>query len=192
LTALKNKYIEGPGELTKSEFLESDVLIVDTRARPEAIIGDVDEAVKILQEPIKGTEKYVVLPGDSWRKIADDYHTSVSALRKLNPKVNDPLQINVTLTVSVPQKPLTVVTVKQETKAKKYDAPPETKETPTMAKGERDVARKGIQGVKRVAERVTYHNGKEVSREVTDEQITKEAVPELIRLGTAQPSEDGD
>lgn len=58
------------------------------------------------------------------------------------------------------------------------------KENPELKKGETKVIQKGENGEKTVKYKVTYNNGKEVSREKISEKITKEPVKEITEVGT--------
>ena len=191
LTMLKKEFSEGPGKLIEAKILPEGVKIADTKAQPQTILTDIHAAVEKLKTPGEGVEKYVVQKGDSWRRIADIYKTTVKELRVLNPRVKDPLQIGAKLTVSVPQAPLTVVTIKEESHEQEYRKPPQTIETNTLPKGEkRNIPNTGAPGLRKITEKITYHNGKETKRAKVDETIIKEAVPERIMVGTAVADDD--
>lgn len=186
LTMLKKEFSEGPGKLIEARLLPEGVKIADTKAQPKAILTDIHAAVEKLKTPSEGIEKYVVRSGDSWRRISDIHKMTIKELRAMNPKVKDPLQVGVSLTVSVPSPPLTVVTIKEENHEEEYRKPPQKIETNTLPKGEtRNIPNTGSPGIRRITEKITYHNGKELKRAKVDETIIKEAVPERIMVGTA-------
>lgn len=189
LTMLKNEYSDKPGKLIEAKFADDNVRIIDTKARPKAITGDVHKAVKALKNPREGVEKYVVVRGDSWRRIADQFKTTVSQLRKLNPRVKDPLQVGVSLTVSVPRSPVTVITVMEQSHDEEYKAEPQKIQTNTLPKGQqRVITETGSPGVRRITEHVTYRNGKESGRETKETVVVKKAEPQRIMVGTAEPA----
>lgn len=70
---------------------------------------------------------------------------------------------------------------------------PPTKEIvdPTMFKGEERVEKPGKPGEKVVFTRITEENGQEVGREVVEERVTKEATPEVVRVGGKEPPNSG-
>ena len=77
-----------------------------------------------------------------------------------------------------------VVETKDEEKSETVKFEKETKENPELKKGETKVIQKGEDGEKIVKYKVTYNNGKEVSREKISEKITKEPVKEITEVGT--------
>ena len=77
-----------------------------------------------------------------------------------------------------------VVETKDEEKSEVVAFEKETKENPELKKGETKVIQKGEDGEKTVKYKVTYNNGKEVSREKISEKITKEPVKEITEVGT--------
>ena len=61
-----------------------------------------------------------------------------------------------------------------------------------MNEGESEVTRKGEKGEKEVTYKVKYVDGKEDSREVIKEEVTKEPVDEIITYGTYEaPASSG-
>ena len=74
--------------------------------------------------------------------------------------------------------------VKEEKKTEDIKFETIFKENPELKKGETKVIQKGENGEKTVKYKVTYNNGKEVSREKISEKITKEPVKEITEVGT--------
>lgn len=60
----------------------------------------------------------------------------------------------------------------------------ETRENPELAEGVRNVLQVGQNGLKTLTYDVAYQYGKEVSRELVNEVITLQAIPEIIEIGT--------
>ncbi len=77
------------------------------------------------------------------------------------------------------------------TEVEKIDIPYETKlvDDPSMRRGLRRLKTPGEDGVKEVTSRVTYMKGKKVKVEVIGEEITKEPVSKVVRVGTREPVE---
>lgn len=80
------------------------------------------------------------------------------------------------------------IELKEEVETEKI--PYETKEEddPTLLDGETKVKQEGKEGKKDIVYEVTYKNGKEINREVVSEEVTKEAVDEIILVGTKESS----
>ncbi|MCD7722787.1 MAG: G5 domain-containing protein [Clostridiales bacterium] len=70
-----------------------------------------------------------------------------------------------------------------ETKEIKYDT--ETVKSDSLLKGETEVTTEGQNGEKAVTVEITYVDGKEESRQVISETVTKEAVTKVVTVGTA-------
>lgn len=187
LDLLKKDYSAGSGKLIEADFLQKDVRIVPTKAQPRAILANVHEAVKKLKAPHEGLDLYLVKDGDSWRKMASAHNISFEGLRKLNPLFSDIAPVGKKIKVPARKKPLTVVTVKEETREEAVKAKPQRIETSTMPEGERRVTVKGKDGKKLITEKVTYHNGREVSRKTINEVVTVKPVAERVMVGTARP-----
>ncbi len=66
-----------------------------------------------------------------------------------------------------------------------YSVAPETEEDDSAAEGTETVVREGVPGTRDVTYRLVYRNGELVKRVILRENVTKEAQPGLIRIGTA-------
>nr|WP_228046219.1 resuscitation-promoting factor [Saccharopolyspora sp. HNM0983] len=62
---------------------------------------------------------------------------------------------------------------------------------PNMFQGEERVEKPGTPGEKVVFTRITEENGQEIGREVVEERVTKEAAPEVVRVGGKEPPNSG-
>lgn len=74
--------------------------------------------------------------------------------------------------------------VKEETK--EVSIPYDTKQVDdaTLTEGTKTVTTAGVNGVKKVTEKVTYQDGKEISRETASETVTTQPVAEITSVGT--------
>jgi len=74
--------------------------------------------------------------------------------------------------------------VKEETK--EVSIPYDTKQVDdaTLTEGTKTVTTAGVNGVKKVTEKVTYQDGKEISRETASETVTTQPVTEITSVGT--------
>ncbi|MBQ9834036.1 MAG: G5 domain-containing protein [Bacilli bacterium] len=59
----------------------------------------------------------------------------------------------------------------------------ETIDEVNMLKGKKEVVQKGVNGTKEITYKITYENGKEISREKVSEKITKEAIGQIEKVG---------
>lgn len=80
------------------------------------------------------------------------------------------------------------VEMKEETVTESIDYETETQESSSLQSGETETKQAGVNGEKEITYRVTYVDGVEESREVLQENITKEAVKEIIVKGTKKSS----
>lgn len=183
LDLLKKEYSAGTGKLIRTDLLQADsTKIADVKVPPSAVVRDPREAVKSLKG--NQTLRYVVQPGDSWRRIADKYGSTVSELREMNPSQDKTLHANDVLLVKSDKPTLTVVTLMEETREESYTAPPERVETDTLPSGVTRTTGRATPGKRTVTETVEYRNGREVSRKQVNEVITVPAVGERIMVGT--------
>jgi uncharacterized protein YabE (DUF348 family) len=78
------------------------------------------------------------------------------------------------------------VDVKKVTETETIPYGTQTKNSSSMTSGTSKVTRQGVNGEKEVTYEVTYVDGKEESRKVVKEEITKEAVDQIVTKGTKQ------
>jgi uncharacterized protein YabE (DUF348 family) len=83
------------------------------------------------------------------------------------------------------------VEYKEETKTESIDYSTREEYSDSMAEGTGEVTQSGSKGEKTVTYKVKYADGKEESREVVSEKITKEPVDEVVTYGTASSSGNG-
>ena len=76
------------------------------------------------------------------------------------------------------------VTEKTETKTEQIAYETKKEYSDSMYDGESDTKQNGVNGEKTITYRVVYADGKEESREVVSEKITKEPVDEIVVYGT--------
>ena len=83
------------------------------------------------------------------------------------------------------------VVYKNETKSETVKYTTKKINDKTLAKGKTKVVTKGVNGKKNVTYSVKYINGKEDSKKKVSETVTKEAVQEVIKVGTKKTSKNG-
>jgi len=183
LDLLKQQYAAGGGKLVKAGFVQTDVVIADVKAPPKSVLTNVHEAVKLLGQPSQTVMDYVVQPGDSWRKIAAKFDTTVEKLQALNPNEGSILHRQDVIKVPQTIPPLTVEVVKEETREETFNLPQERVPTDTLPAGETRVTIQGVPGKKLITEHVTYRNGKEVSRQQVNSVTVQQPVAERVMVG---------
>jgi len=180
------KYVgEDKSALLEPPKFRQDVRIAEVSRPADQIVTELSVAVEKLTEGGATSQTYVVRKGDWSAKIAHAHGMSLSELKELNPRVTERvLYPGDELKVSAATAPLTVVTVKEETSIK--ELPPETREiyTPTLPEGEREVAREGKPGKKKVWDRVVYENNQVVSRKPIRGIIIEEPQAKRVLVGT--------
>lgn len=80
--------------------------------------------------------------------------------------------------------PKPVITTKEETKTAQVPFIMREEKDPTLAEGTRKVIQKGVAGLRTIVYTVTYTDGKETSRKVKSEGITREPIDEVVAVGT--------
>ena len=190
---VKRKYVgEDEAPPLEPQKFRQDVRIAEVSRPPGEILTDVGTAVEQLTRSGTTAKTYVVKAGDWPAKIAHNHGMSLSKLKELNPGVASRLLYpGDKLKVSAATAPLTVVTVKEETRIEQL--PPETREihTPTLPQGKREVAREGKPGKKKVWDKVVYENDKAIRREPIRGIILEEPQAERILVGTGPEAVGG-
>ena len=193
LDEVKRKYAgEEETVLLEPPKFRQDVRIAQVSRPPGEILTDVGIAVEQLTKGGTTAKTYVVKTGDTAAKIAHNHGMSLSKLKELNPGVASRiLYPGDKLKVSAATAPLTVVTVKEETRIEQL--PPETQEihTPTLPRGKREVAREGKPGKKKVWDKVVYENDKAIRREPIRGIILEEPQAERVLVGTGPEAVGG-
>jgi len=101
----------------------------------------------------------------------------ISQYDKVSPSVNTQVKNGMTITiVRVTTSDISIVTPVAFTSA--------TKEDSTLLKGATKIVQNGVLGEKTTVTRITYENGKEVSRAVVSDTVTKQPVQEITAAGT--------
>lgn len=77
-----------------------------------------------------------------------------------------------------------VVVIKDEKKTEPVKFKTESKEDPSLNKGETTVTREGVNGERTLNYKVTYTDGVETDRELISETLTKEPINKVVFKGT--------
>ena len=128
---------------------------------------------------VGGQETKVITTPDTVSEVLKRAGVSVNDGDKVSPSLND-----------IVQDPTKVEIIRVTTKELEeiheipYSVVREDDEN--MARGLRRITQQGEPGKESVLTRITYENGKEVSREIVDKEVIKEPREQLVAMGTVQ------
>lgn len=171
-------------ELADAGFAE-DIKVIEAFVSAESIV-DAGEAAALVTEEKPTKASYEVVEGDTLSEIAQDYDMTLSELLSFNSHLTEESVIYVedNIIVTVPEPELSIVTVETESYTEKYSADVEYIEDDDMFEGETEVVSKGSKGKRKVTVEVEYTNGVETDRTIIEEEVIKEAVAKVVKVGT--------
>lgn len=145
-----------------------------------------DDAFKLLTEGGKREAVYIAEKTESLESIAKRYGMTLDEIKSLNPNWEDPVTKGSKLKV-LEKAPLIEMTL-EEVVVNVEDVPFQTvtKEDDTMIKTQRQVERAGVPGQRETSVRIQSQNGKTLSSIVEGSRMSREAVDEIVRVGTKQ------
>lgn len=182
LEKMKNEYVNE--HTISAEFMEEITLDYIYNAETVYTMPEMEAALKA---NTTGETTYEVQEGDTFNGIAYANDTSISDLKALNPNVDiNRLMVGDVLTVKETIPALSIRTVDRIQYEKTIPCPTETREDPSMYKGDSKIVREGTEGVSSVSADVTYINGVEQSREITSTTTVKEPTATIKAVGTKE------
>lgn len=145
-----------------------------------------DDAFKLLTEGGKREAVYIAEKTESLESIAKRYGMTLDEIKSLNPNWEDPVTKGSKLKV-LEKAPLIEMSL-EEVVVNVEDVPFQTvtKEDDTMIKTQRQVERAGVPGQRETSVRIQSQNGKIISSIVEGSRMSREAVDEIVRVGTKQ------
>ncbi len=169
------------------DFAE-DVEIILTKAADSNVVS-VDEAYELITKEHAEKGIYTVKSGDCLYSIAESHGLTLDELFALNygMTIDTAIYIGDTVTVTVPASEISVVVVEEKNYDENYSAPVQYVDNNSWYIGTERVVQEGAQGERSVVALVTSVNGVESEREIIHEEISKEAVPQIIERGTLTP-----
>ncbi|MEW5897753.1 MAG: peptidoglycan DD-metalloendopeptidase family protein [Bacillota bacterium] len=181
LAKLKEEYARGSsGPVTFAE----DVQVKSVNAGINEILTFAD-ALSLIKKGTRELQTYTVKDGDTLWDIAGAYQMDLENLLAINPGLSpDRLQIGQTINLSEHSPLINVIATGEVTVKEEIPFPVEEKEDQNLYKGQYRVVQKGRPGEKKVTYAVTYWNGLEKSRRVVNEEVLKEATPQVVAKGS--------
>lgn len=146
----------------------------------------VDDAFKLLTEGGKREVVYVAEKTESLKSIAKRFGMTMEEIKSLNPNWEDPVTKGSKLKV-LQKAPLIEVSL-EEVIVNVEEVPFQTitKDDENMIKTQRKVERAGVPGQKETSVRIQSKNGQTVSSIVEGSRMSREAVDEIVRVGTKE------
>lgn len=169
---------------------EEEVRIYETFVEEDQIT-DVETAVSQITKDTEKEEIYEVQAGDSLYSIAEAHGMAMEELFAMNEGMTADSLILVgdEIVVACPSPELSVLVYEQQTYEEDYYADIQYIEDDDMYIGDSEIVQEAVQGKRQVTAVITYHNGIEQEREIIDQEILTEAVPQIIKTGTkARPT----
>lgn len=166
-----------------SMTIEPSLSVKNTDKTEEGFLTT-DDAFKLLTEGGKREAVYIAEKTESLESIAKRYGMTLDEIKSLNPNWEDPVTKGSKLKV-LEKAPLIEMTL-EEVVVNVEDVPFQTvtKEDDTMIKTQRQVERAGVPGQRETSVRIQSQNGKTISSIVEGSRMSREAVDEIVRVGT--------
>ena len=165
-----------------------DVEVIQTKA-DKADIVSVDDAYELITKEHQEKEMYKVQQGDCLNGIAEAHGLTLDELLALNCGFTQDTLIlpGDEIVVTVPASELSVVTVEETSYTEDYDAPVEYVDNDSWYVGTEQVVQQGSKGNRSVVALVTSVNGVPTDKQIINETVNYEAVPQIIERGTMTP-----
>lgn len=159
------------------------------------VLGDHDTLSRDLTEPVVSGDHIAISRGKKISFVSgqseEEFYTHSYTVKEALQERGIELGTFDILTPALPsalaaQQDISLVRVRVEEEMRTKEIPFKTiaKEDDKMGWQEKKVTQKGIPGTKSITERVSYHDDKEVGREVIGEEITTEPTEEIVTQGT--------
>lgn len=164
--------------------IKQDIELEPVTVHPRQVLNA--QAIRERLSQSKVEEKiYSVQPGDVLGTIAQKHGLKLKELLELNPDITEDtiLQIGQEIVVEGLEPYLTVVTTERLKREETIAYGIETKVDPNLYRGDTRVEREGREGKKLVEYKIIKENGKEVVREVIDQEIISEPISKIIVRG---------
>ncbi|MFK3961166.1 peptidoglycan DD-metalloendopeptidase family protein [Guptibacillus hwajinpoensis] len=164
--------------------LSQPFTVEKNEVNPEDILTE-EEGVSLLKSGFEEEETYKVTENQSLKQVAKKYKMDVKELmEKNNLSSEDEIKKGDQLNVLEKNKFVNVLETVEIEKTKEIPYQVTKKKSDSLLKGEKKVTQDGEKGKKTVTYKVKRENGKAVEKKVVKEDISKEPVDEVIKIGT--------
>ena len=184
LTTIKEPHLSFGIEFVETGFVET--VSIDMIYVEQDYVQENSTALQVLTSTFESATEYSVVSGDSLELIAFRADMTLAELLMINPAVNPavPLAIGTVLRLNVDQPILSVRTAEAISTTTAIDPPVEHTYNPTLRSPQRRIYRPGVHGEATVIEHVIRVNGMITERIEVERIVTREAVAEVIEVGT--------
>lgn len=163
--------------------------IVDSYLSEESI-SSVEDAVTVITSKQDKNTVYEVQSGDTLSGISMATDIPMDKIVALNDSLEDEnsmIRVGQELLISNPEPPLSINRVEQEYIEEDYDAPIQYVDNDEWYTTDMVTLQQPSAGHRNIVAQISYHNDKEVSREVIKEEVLLEAIPKIVERGTKIP-----
>lgn len=167
---------------------KEDVEIIETYVS-KVQIDNYEEAVELVTKEKEESKVYEVVEGDTLGAIAANFDFTVAELLAMNPDFSETGLINIgdRLVVTVPEPELSVVVTEQKSYQEEFSLPVQYVYNDSQYTTYSNVISEGSAGYRAVVADICYENGIEVSRTIIKEEVTTQATPKIVEVGTLTP-----
>lgn len=182
----KDQIEEGDGlkDLDFSEKVEISEAYID-----EDQLMSLEDAIDEVTKEKEKNQVYEVQAGDTLSVIANSRGYYVAEVLALNPGLerDSTLHIGDEIVISVPEPELSVMSTTQSTYEEDYNAETQYIDNDSWYTTQSVVRQEAVAGHHEVTMLITSKNDTETGREMINEVVMTEAVPEIIEKGTQTP-----
>lgn len=187
LQDIKDRYSSGRegAEVEEAVFIES----VDIR-KSNTDLEDVSSEKEMVEKLCTSGEKEVkhqVVAGETLADIAKLYSVTEEQLLEENPDIDQTkLEVGSVITFHQTAPVLTVRITEMATYEKEVPYETEERDDPDMYQGDSETSQQGENGLEEVTSRIVLVNGEQVEETPLVTTVKKEAVPEIIMVGSKE------
>lgn len=148
-------------------------------------ICSVEEAKKLFLGTKEEVESYTVKEGDSLWTIARANDMRVADIKLANPELeSEDLSIGQVLKLTKAEPIINVTTTYEQQVKEKIPFATKTVKDSSILRGQSKVKQPGEEGEKQVEYKIVLENGRQVAKEVLQEEVLKEPVQKIVLQGT--------
>ena len=135
---------------------------------------------------------YTIKDGDCMESVLEETGMTIEELEKLNDDFDENYQFYTghKLKTTSDEPFLTVMVTREQHYTETFDYETEYVDDDTVYAGNKQIQTEGENGERSVVANVSYINGSEVSRRILSRTVTKEAVTEVVSVGTKPRTND--